>query len=67
MSGEKFCGERIRSATGRNKRLSRLEINEIKHAIEVENAISKRAGKKSKQAQVIRFHCACNCFSIRVD
>ncbi|OHT24879.1 hypothetical protein A3Q29_16680 [Providencia stuartii] len=46
MSGSnKLCGERIRSATGNNKRLSRFEINEIKHAIEIENAKCKRKGK----------------------
>lgn len=68
MSGSnKLCGERIRSVTGNNKRLSRFEINEIKHAIEIENAKCKRKGKKPKLAQVVRFHCGCNCFSVNVN
>ncbi|BBV09609.1 TPA: hypothetical protein ACHWKL_004690 [Providencia stuartii] len=67
MSGEKLGNERIRSATGNNKRLSRLEINEIKCAVEIENSISKRQGKQPKQPQIVRFHCGCNCFSIKVD
>ncbi|NNP73746.1 hypothetical protein A7P53_14230 [Acinetobacter defluvii] len=66
MSGVKIGGERERSATGNNKRLSRQEINEIKRAIEIENSIAKRAGKKVQPAQIVRFHCGCNCFSIHV-
>ena len=66
MSGEKIGGERDRSATGNNKRLSRSEINEIKRAIEIENSKAKRRGIKPKLAQVVRFHCGCNCFSIHV-
>ncbi|MBP6122125.1 MULTISPECIES: hypothetical protein [Providencia] len=67
MSGHKMGGERIRSETGKNKRLSRFEINEIKHAIEIENSVCKRKGKQPKLAMVTRFHCGCNCFSIKVD
>lgn len=66
MSGVKIGGERERSATGNNKRLSRNEINEIKRAIEIENSKAKRAGLKVQPAQVIRFHCGCNCFAIHV-
>nr|WP_305071423.1 MULTISPECIES: hypothetical protein [unclassified Providencia] len=67
MSGVKFGDERFRSATGNNKRLSRFEINEINHAIEIENSKSKRKGKKPKLPQVVRFHCGCNCFVVKVD
>lgn len=67
MSGAKIEGERDRSRTGNNKRLSRQELNEIKHAIEIENSKVKRAGGKAKPAQVVRFHCGCNCFSIHVN
>ncbi|AXQ20731.1 hypothetical protein BEN71_00870 [Acinetobacter wuhouensis] len=66
MSGIRIAGERERSATGNNKRLSRAELNEIKRAIEIENSKAKRRGKIPKPAQVVRFHCGCNCFSIHV-
>ncbi len=66
MSGAKLGGERVRSKTGKNKRLSRLEINEIKRAVEIENSICKRHGKKAKLPIVVRFHCGCNCFSVNV-
>ena len=66
MSGVRIGGERERSCTGNNKRLSRTELNEIKRAIEIENSKAKRRGKSPKPAQVVRFHCGCNCFSINV-
>lgn len=47
MLGVKIEGKRERSTIGNNKRLSRQEINAIKRAIEIENSIVKRAGKKS--------------------
>jgi len=70
MSGKKISsdGERERCPLhGKERRLSRREINEIKRAIEVENSRARREGKTPKDAQIVRFSCTCNCFHVNVD
>lgn len=69
MSGEVISsdGERERCPVhGHNRRLSRKEISEIKHAVEVANSRAKRAGKTPKGAKITRFSCTCNCFDVDV-
>ncbi|MBN2693029.1 hypothetical protein JXR93_00075 [bacterium] len=68
MSGKKDrYGERERcSIYGHTRRLSRSEIAEIVHAIDVANSQSKREGIKPKKPQIILFSCKCNCFYVNV-
>lgn len=69
MSGQKISpdGERERCPVhGNNRRLSQKDISEIKHAIEIANSKSRRAGKIPKGAKVTRFACTCNCFDVDV-
>ncbi|BCV46336.1 MULTISPECIES: hypothetical protein [Shewanella] len=70
MSGERIThdGERERCPVhGHTRRLSRKEISEIKHAVEVANSQAKRSGKKPKEPQIGLFSCKCNCFYVKVD
>ncbi|WP_412495268.1 hypothetical protein [Shewanella algae] len=70
MSGERIThdGERERCPVhGHTRRLSRKEISEIKHAVEVANSKAKRSGKKRKEPQIGLFSCKCNCFYVKVD
>ncbi|MBO2592200.1 hypothetical protein [Shewanella algae] len=70
MSGERIThdGERERCPVhGHTRRLSRKEISEIKHAVEVANSQAKRNGNKPKEPQIGLFSCKCNCFYVKVD
>lgn len=70
MSGERMTsdGERERCPIhGHTRRLSRKEISEINHAVEVANSQAKRKGIKPKGAQIGLFSCKCNCFYVQVE
>lgn len=68
MSGHKEFGERRRCPVhGNNRRLSRREISEIRHGVEVANSQAKRKGKTPKEPKITRFSCTCNCFSVDVE
>lgn len=70
MSGERIAsdGERERCPLhGHSRRLSRKEISEIKHEVEVANSKAKRKGKVPLEPKIVLFSCKCNCFSVRVD
>ena len=70
MSGKVIShdGERERCPIdGKNRRLSRQEIAEIRHGVDVANSQAKREGKVPKGAKITRFSCNCNCFLVQVD
>lgn len=70
MSGERIShdGERERCPVhGNTRKLSRKEISEIKHAVEVANSQAKRRDKIPKDPKISLFSCKCNCFTVTVD
>ena len=70
MSGEIIAsdGERERCPVhGNNRRLSRQEIAEIRRGVDIANSQARREGKVPQGAQITRFSCTCNCFSVKVD
>ena len=52
---------------GHTRRLSRKEISEINHEVEVKNSQAKRQGKIPKKPRISLFSCKCNCFSVNVE
>ncbi|MGB0906657.1 MAG: hypothetical protein ACPGVT_04120 [Maricaulaceae bacterium] len=70
MSGQSLYGDGERERCpvhGNTRRLSRKEISEINHAVDVANSQAKRRGKTPKGAKIGLFSCKCNCFFVDVE
>jgi hypothetical protein len=69
MSNQKdSLGERKRCPIhGKGRRLSRRDIGEIRHSIDIANSNARRNGIKPKNAKITMFSCRCNCFHVNVE